>query len=85
MKIDIYGKENCVWCTRAKDECFKFSRLYDYYDVYKDLDTDKYKELFETIAPYAKTFPIVVVDGNYIGGYTELKQYLNELYLEERE
>jgi len=75
--IRIYGKKDCVWCTRAKDECWKFNVPYEYKDVYEDLSTDEFKELFATIAPYAKTFPIIIVEGDYIGGYTELKQFLN--------
>ena len=76
--IRIYGKKDCVWCTRAKDECWKFKAPYEYKDAYEDLTVDEFKTLFETQAPYAKTFPIVIIDGDYIGGYTELKKFLME-------
>lgn len=74
--IKIYGKKDCVWCTKAKDECWKLGITYEYKDVYEDLTVSEFKELFEHKAVGARTFPIVIVNDNYIGGYSELKRYL---------
>jgi glutaredoxin len=81
MKIQIYGKVDCPWCTRAKDECFKFGKEYEYYDLFSDLSDKEFKDLFEFTAIGAKTVPIVVVDGVYIGGYSELKLKLNGAFV----
>jgi len=40
--------------------------------VGKDLSTDELKEKF----PLARTLPVIMVDGKYIGGYNELMNHL---------
>jgi glutaredoxin len=36
------------------------------------LDVDYTKEEFFKLFPYAKTFPQIIINGNVIGGYSEL-------------
>lgn len=77
MDIVIYGKENCKFCKMAKDECWKYKIKFTYYDI-ETFKTDLLVELVTTIAPGAKTVPIVLIDGDWIGGYTELRHILKE-------
>jgi len=70
MNIEIYGKDHCPYCDMA----VAISETYDY--VYKKLDKDFTREELFKKFPKARTFPQVTIDGKNIGGYTELKQYL---------
>jgi len=72
MDIEIWGKNNCGFCERAKKLCQ--SKGLDY--TYKLYERDFTKE--EILAEFvgAKTFPQIKIDGNPIGGYTELEEIL---------
>ena len=68
--IEIYGKENCGYCNMAKQLCE--SKGLDF--VYKSLDVDyKQDDFFEKFPP-ARTFPQITMDGEAIGGFTELRE-----------
>jgi glutaredoxin len=41
------------------------------------LDRDFSREQILEKFPEAKSFPIIVLDGFYIGGYTQLREHLN--------
>ena len=46
--------------------------------LYKEkLDEDFTQEELKALFPTARSFPIIVINGNYIGGYSELKQKLS--------
>jgi len=71
--IEIYGKTQCPFCDKAKALCEKQGLDF----VYKQLDTDfTREELFEQF-PGARTFPQIRMDGENIGGYTELAAKLD--------
>lgn len=63
-QINIIGKENCNYCKRAKDLLTKLNLPFEYKDV-GEVE-------IEEIPVGAKTFPIVFVDENWIGGYDQL-------------
>ena len=71
MMIEIYGKTFCTYCDKAKALCEREG--YDY--VYKELDKDFSREEFFNIFPAARTFPQIKIDGNDIGGYTDLESW----------
>ena len=72
--IEVYGKQNCNWCVKARELLNQKGINYKYYSVGEDIGIDFILENF----PGVKTVPIVAVDGKRIGGYEELKQYLEE-------
>jgi glutaredoxin len=72
--INVYGKQNCSWCDRAKAALTERNILFNYYSVGEDVGIDFIVEKF----PGVKTVPIVEVNGERIGGYEELKRYLEE-------
>jgi glutaredoxin 3 len=77
MSIKIYGKTNCVHCDNAKSLLDRMNVPYEYTLV----ETPEAKQmLFEAVSPHIRTVPVVVVDGVWIGGYTELYSYINENY-----
>jgi glutaredoxin len=72
--IEIYGKHNCNWCVAAKQILNQHGINYRYMNVGEDIGINEITEMF----PGVRTVPIVVVDGKRIGGYEELREYLEE-------
>ena len=70
MKAEIYSKNNCVFCDKAK------IKLQKYKPTIHMLDQDYTREEFFTQFPNAKTFPQIVINNEHIGGYYELKKWL---------
>lgn len=68
MQIDIYTKENCSFCTRAKNFLTNRKMGYSEYKLGTDVTLDEIRANF----PLQKTFPIILIEGNVIGGYTDL-------------
>jgi len=76
--IEIYGKELCPYCDRAKQLCEKDGYEFTYQSLGTDFTRDELLEMF----PTAKTFPQIKIDGEAIGGYDELwKWSLNQKVL----
>ena len=71
MMIEIYGKTFCPYCDKTKALCEREGLEYSY----KELDKDFTREEFFNIFPTARTFPQIKIDGNDIGGYTELEAW----------
>jgi glutaredoxin len=72
--VEIWTKENCSYCTRAKQ--LLSQRSIPYTEL--KLNEDFTREILLERYPGAKTFPVIVVDGFYIGGYTQLEEMVNE-------
>jgi glutaredoxin 3 len=72
--VVIWSKPNCPYCSRAKNVLTSHGIQFEE----KMLDRDFTREILQEQYPTAKTFPVVVVDGFYIGGYSQLAQKLNE-------
>lgn len=73
MNVVIFSKEGCSYCTKAK---MLLSTKGISYKEYK-LNEDFTKEFLLETYPEAKTFPVIVVDGFNIGGYSQLEKYLS--------
>ena len=70
MKAEIYSKINCVFCDRAK------MRLAKHNPQIFMLDKDFTREEFFQKFPNAKTFPQIIINEQHIGGYADLKKWL---------
>ena len=70
MKAEIYSKNNCVFCDRAK------IRLSKYNPQIFMLDKDFTREEFFQKFPNAKTFPQIIINNEHIGTYNQLEQWL---------
>ena len=71
--IEIYGKTQCPFCDKAKQLCEREGLDF----VYKQLDKDFTREELFEVFPSARTFPQIRMDGENIGGYTELAAKLD--------
>jgi glutaredoxin 3 len=73
MKVVIWSKYHCPYCDQAKallgqrDIKFEEKKLGDGYSK---------EELLEAV-PTARTLPQIIIDDVAIGGFNELKVYLN--------
>lgn len=74
MNVVIWSKPNCPYCSRAKNVL----TINNIQFKEKMLDVDFTREILLEQYPTAKTFPVVVIDGFYIGGYAQLAEKLNE-------
>lgn len=74
MLVEIYSKEDCQYCQMAKTSLAGKGIQFTEQTLHIDFTRDYILEKF----PSAKTFPIIVVNGFYIGGYNQLREYLEE-------
>ena len=73
--VVIWSKPDCPYCTRAKNVL----RINNISFTERMLNRDFTREQLLETYPTAKSFPVVVLDGFYIGGYTQLAEKLNEV------
>lgn len=66
MQVTLYTKPDCPYCVKARNLLNMLSISYLQVEVGVGITSEEYKA---TIWP---TVPGVVVDGEVIGGYTEL-------------
>lgn len=67
--IQIYTKPNCSYCSYAKTFMRENNIPYIEYKLDLDFTRDYIVEKF----PFASTYPVILVEGIYIGGFTDLK------------
>jgi glutaredoxin 3 len=86
MKAEIYTKTHCPYCTKAKALLISKGIEYKEYMVTVDATTltegnatmVTREQLLERI-PTARTVPQIWLDGQHIGGYTELEKYFAKI------
>lgn len=72
--IVIYSKDQCVFCDKAKTLLKIKAKEFVEYKLGKDFDRDTLLEMF----PDARTFPVITIDKEFIGGYNELEKMFEE-------
>lgn len=75
MKVLIYTKDNCIWCDRAK--ILLDSKKISYNEIDLSDDSERLK-FYEKIGDNVKTVPQVFIDDKRIGGFQDLRVFLNE-------
>lgn len=70
--IVVYSKANCPHCLKAKRALAENN--YDYTEVIIEVDITRTE--FLNLFPEAKTVPFILVNGDPIGGYTELTEWI---------
>ena len=72
--LDVYTRPTCIWCIRAKEllnsKGIPFKNL--------DINDDELRKELKLKAPGIKTIPQIFKDGNRIGGYEDLVEYLKD-------
>lgn len=70
MKVQIYTRETCMFCKKAKAWFAEHHVPYEEIDVTASADFAAMKEKLN-----ATTVPQILIDGHLIGGYDTLKEY----------
>ena len=73
MKAIVYGSKSCVWCDRVSHMLEDCEVEIEKLDI---TESDNMEMMREAAGEKARTVPQVVIDGKYIGGYTETERYL---------
>ena len=72
MSVVVYSKDNCGYCTAAIAMLDKMNISHQVKKLGVDFDREQLLE----IAPQARTFPQIVINGQVIGGYQEMAKYI---------
>ncbi len=76
-KITIYGKPYCGYCEAAKRLCETLGAESDYIDVFASPESEaQHKALAEQNGHF--TFPLILADGEFVGGFTEMQAAAKE-------
>ena len=70
MNVAIWSKPQCPWCVMAKRLLELKGIEYTLVTLGEEFTRDDVVAKF----PTARTFPIIEIDNEYIGGYNELRQ-----------
>jgi glutaredoxin 3 len=71
--IIIYTKDNCPYCVSAKQLLETYGKEYIETKVGVDIRRDDFISLF----PNVKTVPHIIINGEQIGGFDKLTEWLN--------
>ena len=72
----IYSKPSCGYCSQAKQLLEMEQLPFEYLTLGTHYSLQEFMELF----PDACSFPMIVKDGECIGGYNNLVEYLKQEY-----
>ena len=75
MKIVIYSKNNCHFCTKAKELLTKLGLEYT---EKKMEDFSSVDAMLKDIGKKVKSMPQVKIDEQLVGGYNQLLEYFVE-------
>ena len=78
--IEIYTKPDCPYCNKAKQLLRTTNQQFNEFK----LNVDFTREILVEKYPNAKTYPVVVIDGFHIGGYTQLAEMINQSSTDDR-
>ena len=77
MKSKVYGSSQCVWCDRVAK--LLEDSVADIEKVDVSQGKEYIKEMQEAAGEKVNTVPQVIIDGEYVGGYTETERFLNRI------
>ena len=77
MESKVYGTSRCSWSDRV-------AKILEVKEVtVEKIDISGSKELFkemqEAVGQKVSTVPQVIIDNEYVGGFTEVERFLNRL------
>ena len=78
--FEIYGRNNCIWCERAKALLEVNGLPYIYLNIEEDKDA---LDIFKDYFPSAKTVPQILVEvdkssWDVVGTFEDLRNYLKD-------
>lgn len=76
MAVEIYTKDSCMFCQKAKDLFNEHNVAYEEHDV---STVEKFKTMQQRIKG-AKTVPQIIIDGHLIGGFEVLDTHKEAIF-----
>lgn len=73
--VEVYSKPDCPYCTKAKHLLRTNGVSYTEFK----LDEHFTREILMDKFPNARSYPVIVLDGFHIGGYTQLVEKINSI------
>ena len=73
MRAIVWSRNQCPYCDQAKN----LLKLKGIEFEERNISLDYTKEQLLEAVPTARTVPQIFLDGELIGGFTELKKHLN--------
>ena len=74
MKAIVWSKDNCTFCDQAKALLEQRNIAYEE----KKIGYGYTREDSLEAVPTARTVPQIFVNNNHVGGFTELRRYIEE-------
>ena len=78
----VYSKSSCPFCTKVKYLLEEHSKEFNVIncDEYLIENKEEFLSFIETLTDGVKhrTFPMVFLDGKFIGGFTETKKWIEK-------
>jgi glutaredoxin len=74
MKAIVWSKDNCAFCDQAKALLEQRNIPYEEKKIGYGYTRE---DLLEAV-PTARTVPQIFVNNNHVGGFTELRKYIEE-------
>ena len=74
MKAIVWSKDQCPYCDQAK--ALLKSRNIEFEE--RNIQHDWTREQLLEAVPNARTVPQIIINGASIGGFTELRKYIDE-------
>lgn len=71
-KIEVFTSSTCPYCTKAKKLLQMLNLEYTENNVDDDFD-GMCEELSTTYGKQIQTVPQIIINGHYVGGYTDLE------------
>ena len=77
MKAKLYGTPKCSWCNRVSKMLGENEIEVEKIDV--SGNKVLIKEMQKAAGKKIITVPQVIIDGKFVGGYTEVERFINRL------
>ena len=77
MEAKMYSTSHCGWCNRVAKMLEEYEVIVEKIDV--SGDKTLLKEMQKAAGKKVTTVPQVIIDGKFVGGYTEVERFINRL------
>ena len=77
MEAKMYSTPRCGWCDRVAKMLEDYEVIVEKIDV--SGDKTLLKEMQKVAGKKVTTVPQVIIDGKFVGGYTEVERFINRL------
>ena len=77
MEAKMYSTSRCSWCDRVAKMLEENEVIVEKIDI--SGDKTLMKEMQKAAGKKVTSVPQVVIDGKFVGGYTEVERFINRL------